>query len=39
MTWGDINAQVQTNVYGIRKFGELFEKYGTKSVLACWTST
>lgn len=37
MTWGDINAQVQTNVYGIRKFGELFEKYGTKSVLTCWT--
>jgi N-methylhydantoinase B len=37
VTWGDINAQVQTNVYGIRKFGELFGKYGTESVLKCWT--
>ena len=24
LTWGDINAQVQTNVYGLKKFSELF---------------
>ncbi|HXQ51296.1 MAG TPA: hydantoinase B/oxoprolinase family protein [Stellaceae bacterium] len=37
MTWGDINAQVNTNRYGERKFAELFRKYGTETVLACWT--
>jgi N-methylhydantoinase B len=37
VTWGDINAQVQTNVYGARKFGELFAKYGVDDVLQCWT--
>lgn len=37
VTWGDINAQVNTNVYGLAKFGELFGKHGTDKVLACWT--
>lgn len=37
VTWGDINAQVQTNVYGAQKFNELFAKYGTEAVLECWT--
>jgi N-methylhydantoinase B len=37
LTWGDINAQVNTNRYGERKFAELFAKYGTDTVLECWT--
>jgi N-methylhydantoinase B len=37
LTWGDINAQVNTNRYGERKFAELFAKYGTETVLACWS--
>ncbi len=36
LTWGDINAQVNTNVYGLKKFGELFGKYGVDKVLSCW---
>ena len=36
-TWGDIGAQLNTNRYGERKFAELFSKYGTDTVLACWT--
>jgi N-methylhydantoinase B len=36
VTWGDIKAQVNTNTYGLSKLGELFCKYGTASVLACW---
>ena len=36
VTWGDINAQVNTNTYGLDKFAELFAKYGTDNVLACW---
>jgi N-methylhydantoinase B len=36
-TWGDIGAQLNTNRYGERKFAELFSKYGTSTVLACWT--
>jgi N-methylhydantoinase B len=36
-TWGDIGAQLNTNRYGERKFAELFAKYGTDTVLACWT--
>jgi N-methylhydantoinase B len=36
LTWGDINAQVNTNRYGERKFAELFAKYGTAKVLQCW---
>jgi N-methylhydantoinase B len=36
VTWGDISAQVNTNTYGLTKFAELFGKYGTEKVLACW---
>ncbi len=36
VTWGDINAQVNTNTYGLQKFADLFGKYGTDKVLACW---
>ncbi len=36
LTWGDINAQVNTNVYGLKKFIELFGKYGVDTVLSCW---
>ena len=36
MTWGDVNAQMQTNTYGVQKFIELFEKHGVDRVLACW---
>ncbi len=36
VTWGDINAQVNTNTYGVTRFAELFNKYGTDNVLACW---
>ena len=37
LTWGDINAQVNTNRYGEKKFAELFAKYGTGTVLECWS--
>jgi N-methylhydantoinase B len=36
VTWGDIQAQVNTNSYGLTKFADLFGKYGTDRVLACW---
>jgi N-methylhydantoinase B len=36
VTWGDVQAQVNTNTYGLQKFAELFGKYGTDKVLACW---
>jgi N-methylhydantoinase B len=36
VTWGDIQAQVNTNTYGLRKFDELFGKHGLANVLACW---
>lgn len=36
VTWGDINAQAQTNVYGVQKFSALFKKHGLDKVLACW---
>ncbi len=36
VTWGDISAQINTNTYGLTRFGELFGKYGTDKVLACW---
>lgn len=36
VTWGDVKAQVNTNTYGLSKFAELFGKYGTDNVLACW---
>src|SRR3977135_3666073 len=35
VTWGDIQAQVNTNSYGGQKFAELFGKYGVDRVLAC----
>jgi N-methylhydantoinase B len=38
VTWGDISAQVNTNTYGLTRFAELFGKYGTAKVLACWQS-
>ena len=34
VTWGDVNAQVMTNVYGQQKFTELFGKYGVERVLS-----
>src|SRR5262245_4670872 len=37
VTWGDIQAQVNTNAYGVEKFAELFGKYGIDRVLACWS--
>ena len=37
VTWGDVNAQAQTNVYGVQKFGALFAKHGLDNVLACWS--
>src|SRR5262245_2715369 len=37
VTWGDIQAQVNTNSYGVQKFAELFGKYGVERVLACWS--
>lgn len=36
VTWGDTNAQINTNTYGLQKFAELFGKYGGDNVLACW---
>jgi N-methylhydantoinase B len=36
VTWGDLQAQVNTNTYGLDKFAELFGKYGVDKVLACW---
>jgi len=36
VTWGDIQAQVATNVYGLSKFDELFAKHGVDKVRACW---
>ncbi len=37
VTWGDINAQLQTNNYGRAKLRQLFAKYGVAKVLECWT--
>ena len=37
VTWGDVNAQAQTNVYGVQKFTDLFNKHGLDNVLACWS--
>jgi N-methylhydantoinase B len=37
ITWGDIRAQINTNSYGLTKFGELFDKHGVDEVLACWS--
>ena len=36
VTWGDVNAQIMTNVYGQTKFAALFGKYGVDQVLTCW---
>jgi N-methylhydantoinase B len=36
VTWGDVSAQINTNTYGLTRFAELFNKYGTEKVLACW---
>src|SRR6516162_7726236 len=36
VTWGDIQAQVATNAYGLSKFDELFAKHGVDNVRACW---
>ena len=37
VTWGDINAQIMTNVHGQDKFSELFAQRGTQNVLECWS--
>ena len=36
ITWGDIQAQAQTNFYGVKKLAELFEAYGAEAVTGCW---
>ena len=36
VTWGDINAQIKTNVHGMSKFAELFAKHGAEKTVACW---
>ena len=36
VTWGDINAQIKTNVHGQSKFAELFAKHGKGKVTECW---
>jgi N-methylhydantoinase B len=36
VTWGDINAQVMTNAYGIVKLADLFGRHGAEKVTACW---
>jgi N-methylhydantoinase B len=36
VTWGDVQAQVNTNTYGLQKFSELFGKYGVDKVVSCW---
>jgi N-methylhydantoinase B len=36
VTWGDVHAQINTNVYGLDKCAELIRKYGRDKVLACW---
>jgi N-methylhydantoinase B len=36
VTWGDINAQLQTNNYGLEKLGGLFAKYSVETVSGCW---
>jgi N-methylhydantoinase B len=36
VTWGDIQAQAQTNFYGIKKLTELFQTYGVEAVAGCW---
>ena len=36
VTWGDVQAQVNTNTYGLQKFAELFGKYGVDKVVSCW---
>jgi N-methylhydantoinase B len=36
VTWGDVKAQIHTNIYGLNKFRELFAKHGVDMVLACW---
>jgi N-methylhydantoinase B len=37
VTWGDVNAQAQTNVYGVQKLSALFKKHGLDKVSACWS--
>ena len=36
ITWGDIQAQAQTNFYGLGKLAELMGQYGSEEVTACW---
>ena len=36
ITWGDIQAQAQTNFYGLGKLAELMDRYGSDQVTACW---
>ena len=36
ITWGDTQAQAQTNFYGLRKLAELMDHYGSDDVTACW---
>jgi N-methylhydantoinase B len=36
VTWGDLQAQINTNSFGLQKFSELFGKYGVDEVVSCW---
>jgi N-methylhydantoinase B len=36
VTWGDLQAQINTNSFGLQKFAELFGKYDVDKVLSCW---
>jgi N-methylhydantoinase B len=38
VTWGDINAQLKTNLYGIEKIHQLIAKHGIDKVLGCWST-
>jgi N-methylhydantoinase B len=36
VTWSDLEAQINTNSFGLQKFAELFGKYGVDKVVSCW---
>jgi N-methylhydantoinase B len=36
VTWGDLQAQINTNSFGLQKFAELFGKYSVEEVVSCW---
>lgn len=36
VTWGDIRAQVTSNLHGIERINALADRFGLDDVLACW---